>query len=86
MLLDFSKLKHALREVCRKLDHTNLNELEVFEQNPSAERIANYIFNQLLALMKAEGIDLSFAAGKKDAWLYAVDVFETETSRARYSI
>lgn len=86
MLLDFSKLKHALREVCGKLDHTNLNELEVFEQNPSAERIANYIFNQLLALMKAEGIDLSFAAGKKDAWLYAVDVFETETSRARYSI
>ena len=86
MLLDFSKLKHVLREVCRKLDHTNLNELEVFEQNPSAERIANYIFNQLLALMKAEGIDLSFAAGKKDAWLYAVDVFETETSRARYSI
>ena len=48
MLLDFSKLKYALREVCKQLDHTNLNDLPVFEQNPSAERIAMYIYNGIV--------------------------------------
>ena len=77
MLLDFGELKNALREVCKTLDHTNLNELQengafVFKQNPSAERIAQYIFNKLKEKLP-------------DAPLYAVDVFETKTSRARYT-
>ena len=84
--MDFSKLKGALREVCRQLDHTNLNDLEVFNQNPSAERIAMYIYKGVVDLLKKEGIDLSYAAGKTEAVLYCVDVFETETSRARYCI
>ena len=76
MLLDFGELKSALREVCKTLDHTNLNDLQengvfVFSQNPSAERIAQYIFNKLKEKLP-------------DAPLYAVDVFETSTSRARY--
>ena len=40
MLLDFTFLKTALRDVCKELDHTNLNDNPVFDQNPSAERIA----------------------------------------------
>ncbi|MBO4731430.1 MAG: 6-carboxytetrahydropterin synthase QueD [Spirochaetaceae bacterium] len=77
MLLDFGELKSALREVCKTLDHTNLNDLQengvfVFSQNPSAERIAQYIFNKLKEKLP-------------DAPLYAVDVFETSTSRARYT-
>ncbi|MDE6719341.1 MAG: 6-carboxytetrahydropterin synthase, partial [Treponemataceae bacterium] len=36
MLLDFSKLKSALKKVCAALDHTNLNDIEFFDQNPSA--------------------------------------------------
>ena len=79
MLMDFSALKKALREVCKNLDHTNLNDMSVFEQNPSAERIAVYIYNHIIeeipSLKKTDG---------KKAWLYAIDVFETETSRARY--
>ena len=79
MLLDFTKLKKTLREVCGKIDHTNLNDIEFFEQNPSAERIAVYIYNHIIeeipSLKKTDG---------KKAWLYAIDVFETETSRARY--
>ena len=86
MLLDFTKLKAALRKVCKELDHTNLNDKEVFDQNPSAERIAMYIFNGIIDELKEEGEDLSFAQGKKDPYLFAVDVFETDTSRARYSI
>ena len=77
MLLDFGEIKSALREVCKTLDHTNLNDLQengvfVFSQNPSAERIAQYIFNKLKEKLP-------------DAPLYAVDVFETSTSRARYT-
>lgn len=86
MLMDFSALKKALREVCKKLDHTNLNDMLVFEQNPSAERIAAYIFTRIIELVKNEGVDLSYNPAKKEPWLWAIDVFETETSRARYSI
>lgn len=86
MLLDFTQLKESLRTVCKKLDHTNLNDLSVFDQNPSAERIAMYIFNGILEDLSSKGIDLSYSQGKKSAWLYAVDVFETDTSRARYKI
>ena len=52
MLLDFSKLKDALRSVCKKIDHTNLNDLSVFKDNPSAERIAMYIYDGIIAELK----------------------------------
>jgi len=84
MLLDFTFIKGALRSVCKELDHTNLNDLEIFDQNPSAERIAMYIYNKIIALLKEQGLDLSWKEGKEEAVLFAVDVFETETSRARY--
>ncbi|MBQ1628965.1 MAG: 6-carboxytetrahydropterin synthase QueD [Treponema sp.] len=84
MLLDFTKLKSVLRTVIGKLDHTNLNDIEYFDQNPSAERIAVYIYENILNLLKKEGEDLSWKGGRGSAWLYAVDVFETDTSRARY--
>lgn len=86
MLLDFSKLKIALREICKLLDHTNLNDMNVFDQNPSAERIANFIYKRIVELLRIEGQDLSYSPGKKEAWLWAVDVFETDTSRARYAV
>lgn len=85
MLIDFGKLKAALRAVCAELDHTNLNDHAVFLQNPSAERIAKYIYDALIDKMRHTGIDLSYANGKVTAFLAAVDVFETDTSRARYS-
>lgn len=86
MLMDFTKLKGALRTVCKQLDHTNLNDMEIFDQNPSAERIAMYIYNQIVELLKKEGQDLSYAENKTSPVLFAIDVFETDTSRARYSI
>ncbi|HHU36526.1 MAG TPA: 6-carboxytetrahydropterin synthase QueD [Treponema sp.] len=71
MLIDFGILKGALREVCATLDHSNLNDVDEFAGNPSAERIARYIFNAI-------------QTGWPQLPLYAVDVYETPTSRARY--
>lgn len=71
MLLDFGILKKALREVCDELDHQHLNEISFFGDDPSAEKIAMYIF---------EGIKKRLP----ECPLYAVDVFETPTSRAKY--
>ncbi|MBQ5848965.1 MAG: 6-carboxytetrahydropterin synthase QueD [Treponema sp.] len=84
MLLDFTKLKSALRLVCKNLDHTNLNDFDYFEQNPSAERIAKYIYEQIIQLLLKDGIDISYKNQTEDAFLYAIDVFETDTSLARY--
>lgn len=82
MLLDFSVLKKTLRAVCKELDHTNLNNIEEFKQNPSAERIAMYIFRRICEEMP----ELSPTDDKSKASLFAVDVFETDTSRARYTL
>lgn len=86
MLMDFSRLKNALRTVCKKLDHTNLNDLEIFDQNPSAERIAMFIYDNVIEECKKTGEDLSYDKQKTSPVLYCIDVFETETSRARYRV
>lgn len=89
MLLDFSKLKTVLRKCCKTLDHTNLNDISFFNQNPSAEKIALYIFDYIINEFKNSddsSNDLTFSKEKKEPYLYAIDVFETQTSRARYSI
>jgi 6-pyruvoyltetrahydropterin/6-carboxytetrahydropterin synthase len=72
MLVDFSLLKSSMAKVLALLDHSDLNELEVFEQDPSAERIAKFIFDSIKA--QEPGLPLS-----------AVELFETETSMARYT-
>ena len=61
-----------------------LNDLDYFEQNPSAERIAKYIYEQIIQLLAQENIDIAYKNQTDDAFLYAIDVFETDTSRARY--
>jgi 6-pyruvoyltetrahydropterin/6-carboxytetrahydropterin synthase len=71
MLVDFGDLKAALRNVLERLDHSLLNDEPVFEDNPSAERIAEYVFKGIRDILK-------------DTPLSAVEVFETETSMARY--
>ena len=81
MLLDFTKLKKTLREVCGKIDHTNLNDIEFFEQNPSAERIAVYIYKNMLKVLSEKGLDLSKNSNRR---ISKVDVFETDKNRARY--
>lgn len=79
MLLDFTELKASLRKVCGLLDHKNLNDFDCFKQNPSAELIASFIAENIL-----EDIPALIKKDTGNAHLYAIDVFETDTSRARY--
>ena len=74
MLVDFALVKDALRRICKQLDHSNLNDNPVFAGDPSAERIAHYIFDEVIKLLPPEIAELPSA----------VDVFETPTSMARY--
>lgn len=83
MLLDFTVLKSALKQVLSKIDHTNLNDIKEFGQNPSAEKIAMYIYNQMLVHLKEKNIDLS-QTSPSGTKISKVDVFETERNRARY--
>ncbi|HOJ99361.1 MAG TPA: 6-carboxytetrahydropterin synthase QueD [Termitinemataceae bacterium] len=76
MLIDFGVLKEGLRTVLGQLDHRNLNDIAYFQDDPSAERIARYVFEELTALLKEQQLPYNL--------LWAVDVFETPTSMARY--
>jgi 6-pyruvoyltetrahydropterin/6-carboxytetrahydropterin synthase len=76
MLADFGILKGALRNVTAKLDHTNLNDNPAFDNDPSAERIAAYIFKEIEEVPPPFQVD--------PALLWAVEVFETPANMARY--
>ena len=76
MLADFSLLKKVLKDAAGCLDHSNLNDMEIFKNDPSAERIAKFIFEKVKEKLPEAGVDASL--------LYAVDVFETSGSMARY--
>ena len=78
MLADFSLLKKALKEVLLPLDHSNLNDMEVFRNDPSAERIAKFVFEEVSQKLPKLGID--------NGLLWAVDVFENARSMARYAL
>ena len=75
MAADFSLLKKILKEAAEALDHTNLNDMEIFDNNPSAERIAFFIFEKVRESLKTAGLNVQPRA---------VDVFETPASMARY--
>ena len=81
MLVDFSLLKKVLNEALSPLDHSNLNDLEIFKSagianDPSAERIAKFIFDSVKGKLPELGVP--------DTLLYAVDVFENSRSMARF--
>ena len=71
MLVDFGELKAALRDALAPLDHSLLNDEPAFQGDPSAERIAAFIYAKL-----KERLPL--------APLSAVEVFETDVNMARF--
>ena len=76
ILVDFKILKGELNKVLDKFDHQYLNELEIFtEKNPTAENLAEEIFNQL------ETSEIFNDAVK----LTAVKVYESPKSCVMYS-
>ena len=76
MLVDFALLKKTLNEALGPLDHSNLNDMEIFQNDPSAERIARFVYEQVWETLPELGVDRSL--------LWAVDVFENARSMARY--
>jgi len=78
MLIDFSLIKKKLREVLAVLDHSNLNDMEIFNNDPSAERIAKFIFKEIQKKLPDEETVKPL--------LWAVDVYENSRSMARYSL
>lgn len=71
MLVDFGELKAVLKEALNGLDHGNLNDIEYFAGDPSAERIATYVYEKL----RTTG---------PGALISRVDVFETDINMASY--
>ena len=76
LLVDFTHLKHVIREIMGRLDHQFMNDLEPFKNvNPSAENVAKYFYEEATRRLK----DLPPGARITDVILW-----ETDTSRAQY--
>lgn len=74
MGIDFRVLKNNVREVIDQLDHIDLNEHAAFkDQNPSSEKIAEYIFNDLKNSLTTDRYQL-----------YSVMVRETDSAGVIY--
>lgn len=75
MALDFKTIREAAKRVAAELDHRNLNDLSPFrEDNPTAENIAAYFYNELARNLNSERVTVE-----------AVTIWETERACARYS-
>jgi len=89
MLIDFDILKKILKNVLEELDHKNLNEIPYFAENePSAEVIAEFIFNKVESKLNSYAAANSAAgagAGASAPNLSRVDVFETEKNLAIFT-
>jgi len=71
MVVDFKKVKEALKVVLEQLDHKYLNDLHYFKRrNPTSENMSKFIFDSLKRKIKG---------------LESVTVWETDTSSATYS-
>ena len=75
MVCDFKELKEKLEKVLKDLDHTYLNKLPYFKKNnPTSEKIAQFIYGNLKKLIK-----------EKNIILRKVSVWETKDSQADFS-
>lgn len=60
VLMDFGEIKAHLRDIIGRLDHQFLNELPIFAgSQPSSERIAAYVADQLQLVIDAPGVHVS---------------------------
>ena len=74
LLVDFKVLKAILKEVLLPLDHSMLNEHSQFqEENPTSERIAEYILNEVGKRLEGRGLPVAVSQ---------VTVWESPNSRA----
>ncbi|MCX5781943.1 MAG: 6-carboxytetrahydropterin synthase QueD [Elusimicrobia bacterium] len=74
MVMDFTDIKAVLKSILSRLDHKYLNKVPPFDKiNPTAENIAEYIFEKLIKSIKLP------------IKINEVEVWESETSSATVS-
>ncbi len=55
--VDFLAVRRELDDICKYLDHTNLNDIPPFtELNPSSENIAKWIYHQMKDRLKKKNM------------------------------
>ncbi len=74
VLMDFGELKNHLSKIMDELDHKFLNELSMFNNNPSSEKIAQYIAETLQSRIENDLVAVS-----------RVTVWESENASATYT-
>lgn len=74
LTIDFTEVKAYLKKILEQLDHSLLNDLEIFENiNPTSENISKYIYKELEARID-----------KKDCKISDVEIWESERSSMIY--
>ncbi len=77
LLFDFKDVKSVLGDIIDRLDHQYLNDLEPFrEQNPSAENMAKYLYDEASARLR-QSTDGRVSVRRVRVW-------ETDTTTATY--
>ena len=80
LLVDFVELKRVMRKTIEYLDHKFINDIPPFDvENPSAENIAKFFYQQIAEGMKLEDVE-------NEPRLAEVRVWETDTSIASYRL
>lgn len=75
MAIDFKEIKCEIRAIVAQLDHYYLNDIEPFtEINPTAENIAQYLYQALSAKINHPHVTVS-----------AITLWETERACVRYT-
>ena len=75
LLVDFVQVKKLMQTVVDRLDHQFLNELPPFDaQNPSAENIARYFYDEISGGLRGDG----------RVTLRQIKIWETDTTSATY--
>lgn len=76
LLVDFTHVKHVIREIIGALDHQFINDLEAFKTvNPSSENLAKYFYDETTAQLNG------LPPGAK---ITEITVWETDTASAQY--
>lgn len=58
--IDFRDVKDSVKKILKKVDHTHLNDLDIFkETNPTSENIARFLYKQLEANLNTPHIRVS---------------------------
>jgi 6-pyruvoyltetrahydropterin/6-carboxytetrahydropterin synthase len=75
MVIDFSILKHKIKQILDVLDHRYLNEIDPFKDiNPSSENLAAYLLERL-----------SSALQDMPVTVISVSVWESDRAKATYT-